>query len=998
MRVYLSEDLLRKTFQPAVGTAIDAGPGPATERVPFGWLVKINRVILIPDFRLIKYLLIIVLIITGCSTKNLVTRETISLQGEWKFRNDSLDLGIENKWYSELGKETVRLPGSMAENGKGEEVDLRTPWTGDIVDRSYFTDKKYERYRQQGNIKIPFWLKPVKYYKGAAWYQKEVVIPAGWKGKRIVLFLERCHWESTLFVNGKKAGIRNSLATPHEYDITGLLEDGKNLISIRIDNRVIIPVGVNSHSISDHTQSNWNGITGDISLRAMSPVFISDISIHPDMGKRSAKVIIELTNSTGNLFKGRISIRAATYNSTVSQVLKPQVKEIETSSDKVVMVMDYPMGKNMQSWSEFSPVLYNSFVALKDSKGNIVDSQTAAFGMREFKTDGTRFVVNGQPVFLRGTLECCIFPITGYPPEDTGSWKKVLQTCKDYGLNHIRFHSWCPPEAAFRAADELGIYFHIECSSWANQGTTIGDGTPVDGFIYAEGDRIIKAYGNHPSFCMLAYGNEPDGKNQNEYLGKLIRYWKSKDERRVYTSGAGWPVIPENDYNLTAEPRIQHWGEGLKSIINAEPPQTMFDYRDFVSRYNVPTVSHEIGQWCVYPDFREIEKYTGVLKPTNFEIFKESLAENNMGDQAEEFLMASGKLQVLCYKADIEAALRTPGFGGFHLLQLHDFPGQGTALVGVLNAFFGSKGYVRPEEFRMFCNQTVPLARMKKLVFRNNEVFSAEIEVAHFGNKPMDNAEFVCQVTDTKGDTIQRKTFKKEKIEIGNCIGVGSFEMDLKAIDRAEKFTFGVKLAGSPYANQWNFWVYPEKLLIDPGKILITERLDAKAREVLNNGGSVLFLTNGKVGRDKGAQVAIGFSSIFWNTAWTNNQPPHTLGILCDPENPLFRDFPTESHSNWQWWDPVTHSQAMILDGFPPKLKPLIQPIDTWFENRKLALAFEARTSKGKILVCSINMAGKLEDRPASRQLLASMLKYMNSNFFRPSESVDLEKIYGIIK
>ncbi len=188
---------------------------------------------------------------------------------------------------------------------------------------------------------------------------------------------------------------------------------------------------------------------------------------------------------------------------------------------------------------------------------------------------------------------------------------------------------------------------------------------------------------------------------------------------------AGWPIIPENDYNVTSEPRIQHWGEGLKSIINAEPPQTMFDFRDFISKYEVPTVSHEIGQWCVYPDFKEIEKYTGVLKPTNFEIFRETLAENGMEDQAEDFLMASGKLQVLCYKADIEAALRTPGFGGFELLQLHDFPGQGTALVGILNPFFESKGYVTPEEFRMFCNETVPLARIKKLIWKGGETFEA---------------------------------------------------------------------------------------------------------------------------------------------------------------------------------------------------------------------------------------------------------------------------------
>jgi hypothetical protein len=940
-----------------------------------------------------KKLLILLFVITGCTRANIEIREKLSLAGEWRFRIDSLDQGIENKWYNDLALETVTLPGSMAENGKGDEVTLKTDWTGEIVDKSYFTDKKYERYRQPGNIKIPFWLKPVKYYKGVAWYQKEVDLPAGWNGKNIILFLERPHWESTVYVNGKKAGVENSLAVAHQFDITDLLNPGKNLISIRIDNRVVVPVGINSHSISDHTQSNWNGIVGDISLRATSKVFINDITVYPDIQGRKAKIIVALTNRSGAPFKGEIALQAESFNSGTSQKLKAKVLSANTLLDKIHLIIDYPMGDEIALWSEFAPSLYKLSVKLKDQKGKVLDYQSADFGMREFKTRGTRFEVNGRQIFLRGTLECCIFPLTGYPPTDVKSWVKVLQTFKDYGLNTVRFHSWCPPEAAFNAADRLGMYFQIECSSWANSGTSIGDGGAIDKFIYKEGDRILGAYGNHPSFCMLAYGNEPAGINQNAYLGKLLTYWKNEDDRRVYTSGAGWPVIPENDYNLTAEPRIQHWGEGLKSVINREQPQTMFDFRDIISKYSIPTVSHEIGQWCVYPDFKEIAKYSGVLKPTNFEIFKESLAENNMGDQAEDFLMASGKLQALCYKADIEAALRTPGFAGFHLLQLHDFPGQGTALVGVLNPFFESKGYITAEEFRMFCNQTVPLARMQKMVYSNNEVFKANIEIAHFGEKTIKKAEIICQVRNEKGDIIRKEIFAKDSIGIGNCAEIGLYQMDLSDLKKAQKLTLEVLLSDTPYKNSWDFWVYPADQEVKKGRVMVTDKLDKNAEEELKRGGSVLLLNYGKVGKEKGAQVAIGFSTVFWNTAWTNNQPPHTLGILCDPKHPVFNDFPTEFHSNWQWWDPVSHSQAMIIDGFPANLKPLIQPIDTWFENRRLALAFEARINNGKLMVCSIDLKDIPEDRLASKQLLISILNYMNSEAFNPQIEVNISKV-----
>jgi hypothetical protein len=944
-----------------------------------------------------KKLLILFLIVAACKNQDTDVRNSLSLAGEWKFSIDSLDKGIENKWYENLSDESVTLPGSMAENGKGDEVSLNTPWTGDIVDQSYFTDKKYEKYRQPGNIKIPFWLKPVKYYKGAAWYQKEFEIPDGWEGKNIILFLERPHWESTVWVNGKEAGTENSLSVPQTFNITGFLKSGRNLISIRTDNRIVIPVGVNSHSVSDHTQSNWNGIVGDISLRATSPVYIRDVSIFPDVKAGKAKVIVALANTGNTNFRGRITLQAESFNTPAHVKVRVRNIDVDCSGSRTELVADYPMGKNVQLWSEFSPYLYKLTVNLENEKGKVIDSESEDFGMREFKTSGTRFVVNGRQVFLRGTLECCIFPLTGYPPTDLASWEKVLTIIKKYGLNTVRFHSWCPPEAAFIAADKLGLYFQIECSSWANQGTSIGDGSTIDRYIYTEGDRIMQEYGNHPSFCMLAYGNEPAGNNQAEYLGKLLDYWKSKDNRRVYTSAAGWPFIPENDYNLSPEPRIQHWGEGLKSIINSKAPETMYDFGEYISKFKVPVVGHEIGQWCVYPDFSEITKYTGVLKATNFEIFRETLDENNMGNQSGDFVKASGRLQSLCYKADIEAALRTQGFAGFHLLQLHDFPGQGSALVGILNPFFESKGYITPEEFRNFCCETVPLARMEKQVFRNNEKFTATLEMAHFGSAPLTDNEILCLMVNQAGDTLATQSFKKEKIEIGNCIPLGTFVFDLSNVVAPEKLTLKVSLKNTVYRNSWDIWVYPEVQKVNIGNVLVTQKLDANAERVLSIGGSVLLLVNGLVGKEKGAQVATGFSTIFWNTAWTNNQAPHTMGILCDPLHPVFRNFPTEYHSNWQWWDPVSHSQAMILDGFPSGVKPMIQMIDTWFENRRLALAFESRTGGGKLLVCSIDLKELPDNRVVSKQLLLSMLNYMNSSEFNPSTLVDKKQILSLL-
>jgi len=941
------------------------------------------------------------LIITvACSFEQDEDSNLMSLEGEWSFKMDPLDQGIKDEWQNINFNESVHLPGSMAENAKGDEVTVSTSWIGTIVDKSWFTEDKYAKYRQPDNLKIPFWLKPVKHYIGPAWYKKVVDLPKTWNGKRILLHLERCHWETTVFINGQATGSQNSLGTAHEYDITPHIKSVKNQICIRVDNRMIIPVGINSHSVSDHNQSNWNGIVGQINLKAVSPVNIEDVQIYPDIHRKNVNVVITLSNYNGNPFEGHLEIEAEGSNSENNHVAEKDIQQINFTGKETRLETEYFMGEEVLLWSEFDPALYKLKVRLIDRHNDLLDYQSIDFGMREFKAAGRRFHVNGRPVFLRGTTECLVFPLTGYPPTDTKSWEKIIKRCQEHGFNHMRFHSWCPPEAAFIAADKLGFYFQVPGSFWVNYGDTIGigDGNPVDNFIYEESDRILKAYGNHPSFVMMTYGNEPAGENRSEYLGKLVNYWKSKDKRRVYTCAAGWPIIPESDFHLTSAPRIQLWGAGLNSIINSEPPQTMFDFYDIISKYSVPYVSHEIGQWCAYPNFNEIPKYTGVLKPTNFEIFQETLIENHMGDLAGDFLLASGKLQTLCYKAELEAALRTPEFAGFQMLQINDYPGEGTALVGILDAFYGSKGYVSPEEFRKFCNETVLLARMEKRVFQNDEIFQADMEIAHFGEKPIKNPKIICQIFNSERNSLVKEEFTVEEIEIDNGIDIGAISFPLFDVAHPQKLTLEVLIEDSEFSNSWDFWVYPKKLEVNPSEsVHITKSLDSETIRILKQGGSVLLLPYGHIADEKGAKVQIGFSSIFWNTAWTRGQAPHTLGILCNPEHPVFNDFPTEYHSNWQWWDPVTYSQVMILDDYPAEMKPLIQPIDTWFENRRLALAFEARTENGKLLVCSIDMQNKLEDRPASRQLYYSIIEYMNSDSFNPRNKVELTSIRDLL-
>ena len=432
----------------------------------------------------------------------------------------------------------------MAENGKGEEITVNTQWTGQIVDRSWFTAERYAKYRQPGNIKILFWLQPVKKYTGAAWYRRTIDIPRNWKNKRIILFLERCHWETKVWVDGQYAGMRNTLATPHEYDLTPFLSSGQHTLTIRVDNRVkAVNPGVNAHSITDHTQSNWNVIAGRIRLIAEPSIDLTDIRLFPDIKAKTVIARITIDNPAKKTVKGRITLRAAGKNMKDVQI-KSLSRTVTLPKGTQTVEIVYPIGEEVLLWDEFHPNLYNMHVILETPAGRQTEDIT--FGMRKFATSGTRFIVNGRPVFLRGTLDCAAYPLTGYPPTDEEAWTRVFRTIRNHGLNHVRFHSWCPPEAAFLAADKLGLYLQVECSAWANGGSSIGDGKPIDAWVYKESKSIVKNYGNHPSFCMMAYGNEPGGKHQKEYLRKFVEYWKAKDPRRVYTAGAGWPLCSKS--------------------------------------------------------------------------------------------------------------------------------------------------------------------------------------------------------------------------------------------------------------------------------------------------------------------------------------------------------------------------------------------------------------------------------------------------------------------
>ncbi len=871
------------------------------------------------------------------------------------------------------------MPGSLATQRIGDPVAVDTQWTGTIFDRGFFDAPEFAEWRREGNLTLPFWLQPERVHVGPAWYARDVEIPQAWVEKRVTLFLERPHGWTRVWLDGREVGRGESLSVPHEFALGADLGPGTHHLVIEVDNRPQVEIGENAHSVSDHTQGNWNGVVGRVELRATERVWIDDLQVYPDFTTRTIAVAGQVSGSAEpvrvTLEPGRAGLAAVDVSTDASGRFATTIALVETAAH----------------WDEFSPRLHRLAARLENG-----ERKEVSYGLREISVRENRICINGRPVFLRGALDCCVFPLTGHPPTDVESWRKVLGTIRDHGVNHVRFHSWCPPEAAFHAADELGIYLQVEAATWPNSVAVlafnspagIGDGNTVDAWTLRESERIVRAYGNHPSFVMMAAGNEPGGPRHREYLSTWITHLRSIDSRRLYTGTAGWPELPENDFHVISEPRAHQWGDGLASRLNARPPATTVDYRESVAKRSAPVIAHENGQWCSYPRIHDKAKYRGHLRPGIFDIVRASARRTGVEHRLTDFIAASEKLQAICYKEEIESALRTPGMGGFQLLGLQDFPGQGTAPVGILDHFWESKGAVSAAEHQRYCGPTVPLARLKQRLFTTADSLRAEIEVAHYGAETLLAREVSWRLLDERGNAFLSGGLMPRPIATGSLTALGTIEIPLQHLPVPARYR--LEVAVDDHANDWSIWVYPENGYEEPAGVLVTGDADQAFAEAERGGTVLWWLPKARVAGD----VALGFTPIFWNTWCTQGQPPHTLGVCCDPAHAALADFPTEAHGDWQWWPVIAHGGALVLDGLP-RVEPIVEAIDDWRSNRRLALAFEAAVGKGRVLVCGTDLS---VDDPVVKQLRRSFIYYLDTPPARPPVAMEASALRRLEK
>ena len=760
------------------------------------------------------------------------------------------------------------------------------------------------------------------------------------------LFLERTK-PTWVYLDGKLVDSCNFISTPQRY-ILPKMKSGKHQLEIVVDNSRGVPEQVygSSHAYTEDTQTNWNGIIGEILLEVKSE----------ERRVKNSNVISPAS--------------VQTYTGTVLPCFK------------------------------------------------------------DFHIEGAHFYANGHPVFLRGKHDAAVWSLTGHVDMTVEGWMKYLGTCKEYGINHVRFHSWCPPEAAFVAADSLGIYLQPELPFW---GSFDDKDETLMKFLHQEGENILREYGHHPSFRMMALGNELWG--SIDKMKEFVDDFRKIAPDKYYTFGSnyylGYQGVKEGmDYFTTCRIGGEGWGKynthtrGSFSfadaydggMINHFHPNTSMNFDEACDKWaspqpwqkkdgkaGIPIISHETGQFQTYPDFLEIKKYTGVLYPYNFEIFRRRLAAAGMLSQADDFHKASGLWSVKLYKADIEMDLRTKNMAGFQLLDIQDYPGQGSAFVGILDAFMESKGITTSEEWRQWCSPVVPLQEVEKFCFEDGEKIQAKVKVANYGGSSLYGKKLKWKIGDAEG-VMNIFTYAEGLIDVGILDEYAS-------ADKPTKLNVSLNIEGTEARNSYELWVYPKKAMEKKG-VIIARDLNQEVVKVLEKGGKVLWMPTASSHfvaaddtlsqADNATPYTVGglFQTDYWNyrmfkTICENNKKkvsPGTLGILTNPEHPIFKGFPTEMHTNWQWFPVIKESHPLVLDNFSKDYRPIVQVIDNIERNHKLGLVMEWKVGAGKLLVCMSDLE-KAAKYPEGKAFYQSVIDYMRSADFNPSAEITVDEL-----
>lgn len=807
------------------------------------------------------------------------------------------------------------------------------------------------------------------------------------QGRRVFFQVGRAR-HLRLLVDGQEVAPfeEPTISTPYVFEVTGLVKPGSQVELISDNSYPGWPHDaiVYSSAATDETQTNWNGVLGDLGLRDEAPVFLRSVRVYP--GEETLSVQVEV--SAAQAYRGTLSLASPALAAPVERAIALEPGE------HLFQLEELPLAAGVRRWDEYEGNLYQLIAALSGS-----DEKTVRFGVRTFGAKEGRLALNGRAFFLRGEANCAEFPEEGHPPMTVEAWRKVLEMYKSYGVNVMRFHSHCPPEAAFAAADELGMMMQPELSHW-NPRTAFLDQESLD-YYTAELRQILRCLANHPSFVMLTFGNELWTDEEGiRRIHSLLDMARAQDSTRLYSWGSNVfygtkGCDPESDF-YTSTQYFTHMIRGtsalgendpgrLPGFINNKYPAPGENYDASMAQlrqtYQKPVFSFEVGQFEILPDFDELQDFQGVSDPANYRIIQEKVRQQGLEPVWKRYVEATGELSRIGYRAEVEAAMNTDEMSGISLLQLQDFPGQGTALVGMMDSHLKPKpfAFARPEAFQAFFRDRLVLASLPRYTYQAGESFTGEFFLANYGKTELSAP---LEYTLTGPGVSLAGSLPARPCPAGKRTPLGAVTFQLPALEQAQRLE--LRLAVGEVENTYPLWVYPPVEPRCPASVYETRSFDEKARQVLAQGGKV-FLAPPADKEHMPQSIGTQFTTDFWSVG-TFPAQEGSMGQLIDTQHPIFQSFPTEYHANWQWW-PMASQRAFVL---PRTIQAIVTEMDCYAYLRPMAQLFEARCGGGVILVSSMGLQD-LQQYPEARALLHSLYQYMDSESFAPQQELPPE-------
>lgn len=794
-----------------------------------------------------------------------------------------------------------------------------------------------------------------------------------------------------------------TLSTKAVYELTDVLRSAsssatkEHSLTLACDNSYPgMPKGAITYSsaATDETQTNWNGFPGDILLETTECTTIRNIRVYPHGKKLTIFVDID-----------SIEPLETTLTAT-SEALDERLKSRITLKAGRNTVTLTGTASRASRWDESEGNLHNLEVTLSEGS-----SKSTSFGIRDFASRDGRLTLNGRNIFLRSESNCAVYPESGYVPMKEAEWEKILRTYASYGVNCVRFHSHCPPEAAFSAADKLGMLIQPELSNWDPK--TAFDSPEAAAYYRLELSSILREYANHPSFVMLTLGNELHYSEAAEKtVSELLSLAKETDSTRLYANasnpfyGHNGPSADSDFYTSAVYKGIKMRGTGAKMTghINQTPPCTTTSYENAVKAMRQdeknagmapkPLFSFEVGQYEVLPDFSEIALFKGISLPENLKNVQKQVQANGFSADWQKRIEASGELALRCYREEVEAALRTSagdGFSGISLLGLQDFPGQGTALVGMLNSHLLPKpfSFASPERFRAFFAPVTLLAVLDSYTFATGSLIPLKVLAANYGKSPL-SGKLTLRLIDANGTVTEALQFDALTAPEGFLTPLTETEIQLK---NALPGSYTLELSFAGYSSRYTVWLFEETPAVTASgsnRVSIA-RTKAQALNLLSEGKRV-FLEPEATEANFPKSMETCFSTDFWSVGTFAFQSGY-MGILTEPSHPVFRHFPTEYHADWQWWHPTHQGRAFIQpEGFPA----IIEALDCYARLRRTSLLSEFTCNGGSLILSGMGLLDK-QDSIECRNLLKGILEYMGGDDFSPEKELDKNTLSAII-